>query len=385
MKNRDLKYKAEDWLTEEQLLGEVKGSTSTTAQDGQLKIAVWFYRALQKGKQVLKPRQKKQLGDKIQQSIQSYRRKIFLRRFSVAASFLLFSGISYIYLSTRESAIQKFADNAIELPTDGTTQLYLAGEKSIAINSEDSEIDYSESGNVIEIDASKQIQQEVDSKELVLNTVVVPYGKRSKVKLSDNTSVWLNSGSKLIFPAKFEKSKREVYLQGEAIFDVTHDAKHPFHVHTDNLEVQVLGTLFNLSAYNDDVETSTVLVEGSVELSYQGTSLLGKTKSTIVPGTLASYSAQGSSLKQENVDTHIYTSWREGYLIFRQQPLPDILKKVSRYYNVKIKMEDPVLAMETFSGNLDLKNSAVDLLEIVGEIIHASVEQQDDQIVITRI
>lgn len=385
MKNRNLKYKAEDWLTNEHLVEEVRSDASAQASDGQLKLAVWFHRALLKGKQVFSTSDKQQLGDRIQNSIDNYKRRIFVLRFSAAASLAILSGGSYLYLTSQDDAIAQFGNLAMDIPTDGKTQLYLSGEQAIAISSDESEIDYSSTGHIIEIDASEKVIQQVEDGDLVFNTVVVPYGKRSKIKLSDNTSVWLNSGSKLVFPAAFENSKREVYLKGEAYFEVNHDEEHPFHVHTDNMEVQVLGTSFNVSAYDDEEETNTVLVEGAVELNFQGTSLLGKASRQMEPGTIARYSNANKTLDQAVVDTRLYTSWRDGYLIFNQQPLSDILKKVSRYYNITIQLEDPNLAQETFSGNLDLQNSALQLLQIVGEIIHARIEQQDDQIIITRI
>ncbi|WP_163712821.1 FecR family protein [Mangrovibacterium lignilyticum] len=386
MKNEKIKNKVEDILTDDLRLTEVREDVagSVRGEDTNYSLAVRIYRALLNSRNFLMPKQKQLLGDQIQQSIQSYKRKMFIRRFSAAAMFLLFISVSYLYLSDRESGIKLYAQD-YELPTNGSTRLYLSGEQTVDINSEESVIDYSENGNLIEIDASETVNQAVDHKEMVVNTVVVPYGKRTKITLSDQTSVWLNSGSKLVFPARFENQDREVYLEGEAMFEVTHDRRHPFHVLTNEVDVTVLGTVFNVSAYRDDSLTSTVLVEGSVELSYEGHSLIGKSKELMQPGTMASYDVSAKRMKQQEVETELYTSWRNGYLVFRQQPLPDILKKVSRYYNVNIKLDDPELVHETFSGSLDLRNSAFEILTIVAEIVNAQAQQQDDQIVITRI
>jgi ferric-dicitrate binding protein FerR (iron transport regulator) len=225
----------------------------------------------------------------------------------------------------------------------------------------------------------------VEDRKPVINAVIVPYGKRTRVTLSDQSVVWLNSGSRLVFPAKFGKQKREVYLEGEAIFEVAHDSAHPFHVLTESLNVKVLGTVFNISAYRDDSLTSTVLVMGSVELSYPGKGLFRNSGCRMAPGMLVSYDPGTGNIQSSEVDTRLYTSWRDGYLIFHKQPLINILKKISRYYNVEIRLEDPVLGNETFSGSLDLKTTAPDLLEVVTEIIHARVEDVDNQIIIKRI
>ena len=387
MKNDKIKYNVEDILTNEGLVEKLAGDEKGIEgrNDRKLSLAGLIYRALIGNKSWLKPKSKQQLGENIQHSIVSYRRKLAIRRYTAAASFLIFVSVSYLYLANQHSSLKTYAENWDALPVSNNTQLILSDDETIAINSTESEIDYSESGNVIDIDDSEKVNQDIDSQKPVMNTVLVPFGKRTHVTLSDNSSVWLNSGSRLVFPARFDKTQREVYLEGEAIFEVSHDKTHPFHVLTKDLEIEVLGTVFNVSAYRDDKETSAVLVEGSVELSYQGTSFVGKREEKMVPGYLASYNPESSSLNQKAVNTDLYTSWRMGYLIFEREPLPAIVRKVARYYNVDIRLADPELEKETFSGNLDLRNSASELLQIVAEIVSAKVQKQGNQIIITRI
>jgi ferric-dicitrate binding protein FerR (iron transport regulator) len=220
---------------------------------------------------------------------------------------------------------------------------------------------------------------------MVYNTVIVPYGKRTQITLSDNSSVWLNSGSKLIYPARFAAEKREVYLEGEAIFEVSHNKQQPFMVITHDIEVKVLGTVFDISTYTDDATSSTILESGSVEMKYNNNSLLSSAKITMVPGMMAVYDPIEKTVKQTQVNTKLYTSWREGYFVFERQSLGEILKKISRYYNVSIQLNDQSLADETFTGPLDLRNSATQVLEIIAELINAKVENIDNQIIITRI
>ena len=122
------------------------------------------------------------------------------------------------------------------------------------------------------------------------NTLIVPYGKRSQLQLADGSKVWLNSGSKLVYPVTFEGKRREVYIEGEAIFDVAHNAKQPFIVLSKDHEIEVLGTLFNVSNYLDDESISTTLKNGSVQIRYKTDSFLkGRKVLKIVPGTRSVY------------------------------------------------------------------------------------------------
>ena len=335
-------------------------------------------------KQKLSQTQKEILGNQIAQSINAYKKKRLIIGISSAAVFLLLIGISAVFTSVRKSEIKTFAENSkLDLPT-GNTRLILAGEE-IQINSDESKIKYEEKGNQIHINSSDSIKQEVNDNEIVYNTVIVPYGKRTQITLADNSSIWLNSGSKLIYPARFAANKREVYLEGEAIFEVSHNREQPFHVITRDVEVKVLGTVFDVCAYRDDSITSTVLEKGSVELRYSKSSFISQAKLTMTPGTMAVYSPQEQMMEQSDVNTRLYTSWREGYLVLERQTLGEILKKISRYYNVSIELNDQSLRDETFTGNLDLRNSAVQVLESIGEIISAKIEKNNDKILITRI
>jgi ferric-dicitrate binding protein FerR (iron transport regulator) len=284
----------------------------------------------------------------------------------------------------KEPEISVFARNNQSVPLTGNTRLILSGKEEIQINSAESKIAYTGNGNEIQIDSSR-VKQDVDGDKMVYNTVIVPYGKRTRITLSDNSSVWLNSGSKLIYPARFATEKREVYLEGEAIFEVSHNKQQPFMVITHDIEVKVLGTVFDVSAYADDATSSAILESGSVEMKYKANSLLSQSKVKMVPGTMAVYDPIAKTVKQTQVNTKLYTSWREGYFVFERQSLEEILKKISRYYNVSIQLNDQSLANETFTGPLDLRNSATQVLEIIAVMINAKVEKTDNQIIITRI
>lgn len=386
MKNKNWEKKAEDILTDDFLVGELQNKNQSTNLliEDEYKLANDILSTVSENSGTFDHSQKEMLGKRITHTISSAKRRNLIIRISTAAVFLLLIGLTTFLTMNKESEISVFARNNQSVALTGNTRLILSGEEEIQIKSDQSKIAYAGNGKEIQIDSSR-VKQIVEDGEMVYNTVVVPYGKRTQIILSDNSSVWLNSGSKLIYPARFATEKREVYLEGEAIFEVSHNKERPFHVITNDVEVKVLGTVFDVCAYKDDKTTSTILESGSVELKYNNNSIISQSKVTMVPGMLAVYDPIEKTVKQTQVNTKLYTSWREGYFIFERQTLGEILKKISRYYNVSIQLNDQSLADETFTGPLDLRNSATQVLEIIAVMINAKVENVDNQIIITRI
>ena len=315
------------------------------------------------------------LGKNIAENINRAKRKSLLIRYSVAASIIALVGITALFRNASESDISRFASGISANPQIGYTQLHLSSAKIIRIEAQESKIAYSTNGQEIQIDEQDAIAQKLSSGAEAYNTVIVPYGKRSKITLPDNSTIWLNSGTKLVYPAQFANEKREVFLEGEAIFDVTPNEKAPFHVVTKQLEVKVLGTNFDLCAYADDSLVNTILVHGSVELSYNKNSIFGASKEVMVPGMLAAYDLKSKKMVQQNVDTKDFLSWKEGYLIMKKNTLSNIVQKLSRYYNVSIEIENQELLDVTFSGQLDLQSSAIDVLKLISETIDIEFEQ----------
>jgi len=386
MKNKNRGKKAEDILTDDFLVEELKNKnqSSNLLIEDENKLAYDILNTVRTDNNTFDPSHKDLLGKRITHTINTAKRRNLIIGISTAAVFLLLIGLTTFFTMHKESEISVFAQNNQSVPLTGNTRLILSGKEEIQIHSDQSKIAYAGNGKEIQIDSSR-VQQVVEDGKMVYNTVVVPYGKRTQVTLSDNSSVWLNSGSKLIYPVRFADKKREVYLEGEAIFEVSHNKQRPFHVITRDMDIKVLGTVFDVSAYTDDATSSTILESGSVELKYKTNSLLSQSKITMVPGMLAVYDPIEKSVKQTQVNTKLYTSWREGYFVFERQSLEEILKKISRYYNVSIQLEDQSMANETFTGPLDLRNSATQVLEIIAVMINAKVKNIDNQIIITRI
>ena len=194
------------------------------------------------------------------------------------------------------------------------------------------------------------------------NTLRVPRGGEYSITLSDGTIVYLNSESELRYPVNFVGRDRRGYLSGEAYFDVVQDEVHPFIVDMGNSSVRVLGTSFNVRAYADEDEVLTTLVQGTVKFS------AGKESVTLEPGKQAVL-GKSESIETREVDTYLYTAWKEGVFAFKKQRLEEIMKVVSRWYDVNIFWENVSQKEVTFTGKMkryDDFSKIVEILEMTG-------------------
>lgn len=349
----------------------------------EIKLSNDFLRAVNINKVNIAPDDKAFLADRITGSIALAKKKRFLAWIGYAASLIIIAGLSFYFITQNQPDIIKYAASISVEKSSESTQLMLPDDQTVRIEEAESKIAYSKNGNTIVINASNEINQPVENKGIAYNTVFVPYGKRSQVVLPDNSSIWLNSGSTLVYPVRFDKDKREVYLEGEALFEITHDKDSPFHVLTKSLEVKVLGTVFDLSAYDEDSVINTILEKGSVEISYNK-NLIEKSYTKISPGELASFSVKDQLFVTSEVNTKDFTSWKDGYMALEKKSLESITRRLSRYYNVTIEFEDPELAKETFSGYLDLRSSAVQVLGMIAEMVDIQIIQTGKVIKISR-
>lgn len=197
------------------------------------------------------------------------------------------------------------------------------------------------------------------------NTLVVGEGQRSVIKLPDGTKVWLNSGSRLIYPVSFSGDTREVYLEGEGYFDVTHDQHHPFYVHANKMDIKVLGTEFYVSSNLKSDQNYAVLVQGSIAFSTGN--WLNKIEKKLVPGQRINYDLKENKLLISETKTAEFQSWKEGYVDISSESLDVIVQRVARYYHVDISTQGLDLSEEKFSGRLDFQRSADDVLNVLCE------------------
>jgi transmembrane sensor len=177
--------------------------------------------------------------------------------------------------------------------------------------------------------------------------ITVPPGQMTQIRLPDGSKVLLNSGSVFKYSSEFNHSKREVYIDGQAFLEVAKNKNKPFEVNTNKFSVQVLGTIFNISAYSDENTADVTLVEGSVQIRSENNHKLDR----IVPGQSASL-IDGNLKEINDINTEFFTSWKDGKIIFRKEPLEEIAKKLERWYNVEIRFEDDELKKLVYSGTL---------------------------------
>ena len=327
---------------------------------------------------------KENTKNQIRSSVRKLSIKRQMIRWSVAASILLAALITSVGLLRNNSRndIVSFAQSQTKIKAENSTRIILQNGEEITINKAQSQIRYDAKGENIEIDSDQKIVQKIVDEKAVFNTVIVPHGKRTQIILSEGTKVWLNSGSKLIYPAVFAKNKREVYLDGEAVFDVVHLNDRSFVVSTKDFDLKVLGTVFNVCAYSDDQNSSAVLEQGKIELINRRSSVLLNEHLMILPGTMAVFDPNQNTFEKQQVNPQKYLSWREGYLIFNSEKLGNIIKKLGRYYNKEMVITDNQLKDETFSGYLDLKNSPEEVLSVINETTPLSFSVDHEKIVI---
>ena len=198
-------------------------------------------------------------------------------------------------------------------------------------------------------------------KELEFNQLIITKGTFYHLVLSDGTKVWLNADSKIKYPVSFGKDKREVSLHGEGYFEVAKDSTRPFIVSTDKMDVKVLGTTFDVNTYEDEGKSFVVLVEGLVEVS------AGKGESRIItPGHMAEvnmYDVQ-AKIRVSRCDTEHYVAWKNGNFSFRHASLTEILKRVSRYYDVTVIREE-VFEEEYYTGDVSSDVPLESLLAVI--------------------
>lgn len=214
-------------------------------------------------------------------------------------------------------------------------------------------------------------------------TVKSNAGMRTHFNLPDGTIAYLNSGSVLSYPLPYDKTERRVTLKGEAYFKVAHNPEQPFivSVANDNMRVKVLGTEFNLQSYEEGGMVQTTLVSGAVNLQILKN---GNVVSSVnlKPSEKAIYNVATNSVSVSTVHTEYETSWKEGRLIFKDMPLPEVLKKLAYFYNVKFDVKDPVINSFCFTGTFDNKqlSQILDYLRISSRIKYTinHVKSDDD-------
>lgn len=294
------------------------------------------------------------------------RRRRVVRVIEYAAVILLPLAVAfYLYIGSGDKAgtSASVTEARVEFPAgQSKAELRLPDGKVVELSLGVSRQIMQEDGVTIEQD-SGMIRYEVKGitgkREEQYHTITVPRGGEFALELGDGTHIWLNAESVLRFPEEFVGAQREVYLEGEAYFDVSHDATKRFVVRTRDAEVRVYGTEFNVSAYTDEPGTVATLVNGSVGMKAMETSL----ELDLKPGEQARL--VGGSLTKQMVDTEAYTAWVKGRLVFNSVRLEDMMRRLARWYNVEVVFGDPALKEVTFTGEVRKYEDFMEILEVI--------------------
>lgn len=319
----------------------------------------------------------KQIEKRVNLEITNKKYRLMLRSFlRYAAVALIFAAIGglLVYLNMdKELFYQLPANQMVQIPaTNQEPFLITSNGENVGLKKSSSTVDYSRNGSVVlNNDSVLTTLNDVPS---VLNQLVIPYGNQSRVVLSDMTVVWLNAGSRLVYPTLFKDKTREVLLFGEAYFEVAKNPDKPFIVKTSNLDIEVLGTQFNVSSYPEDNIIQTVLKEGSVAIRQKGATIFEK-DIIIHPNQLASFNKTNNNTEIYKVDTDYYTMWTKGLISFEETDLIRITKRLERFYNISINFADPHLQIMRISGKLDLKKSRKEVMEYLEKVSLSKFEQ----------
>lgn len=245
------------------------------------------------------------------------------------------------------------------------TQLILSTDKTVELKEKESDIQY----NTEEIKANGQgIPKEEISN---FNQLIVPRGKRSQIKLSDGSHLYVNSGTRVIYPASFDSEIREIYVDGEIYIDVVSDGR-PFWVKTDKMAVEVLGTRFNVMSYENENTKRVTLVQGKIKITGENH------EPTIVSPSMMYELKDGISTLQE-VDVNFFTSWMKGIHYYQSNKLEEIIIQLSRYYGAKIECEDDVKNY-VCSGKIDINDPLDKVLENIAYVLPIKVEKMNDNL-----
>ncbi|MCM1177872.1 MAG: FecR domain-containing protein [Bacteroidales bacterium] len=201
--------------------------------------------------------------------------------------------------------------------------------------------------------------------------VEAPMGAYSKVLLPDGTKVWLNAGSVLSYDSDFNREYRDIDLNGEAYFEVMHDAAKPFRVHADGCSFTVLGTKFNIKAYADNGMVQTVLVEGSLRFENE------ETRDIMSPGEMILWNPSEKTYSKEKVNARQYCSWINGVVLYDSITLPELLQRLSREYNVNICLDTDLFNGKSFRVSYTDGESVDAIFSALSRILPIAVTWKD--------
>jgi len=291
-------------------------------------------------------------------------RKLWIRISAAAAAILIITGVSLVYVKKQQNSqnLVNIFKNDIA-PGKNMATLTLDNGKKIVLSTANKGQLATEAGIVISKTADGQVVYSVSNQESDAGTRIhmlsTAKGETYRLRLPDKSEVWLNASSSVKFPASFASQEvRQVEVTGEAYFEIAKDKAHPFIVKTNQQEVQVLGTHFNINSYQDKNNTTTALLEGSLRVFNNA-----RQAEIIRPGEQSVVDA-GKNITISPANIKNVMAWKNGYFRFRDEPIEDIMEKITRWYNIDVIYEGKV-SNEKFSGNISRNKNISEVLNML--------------------
>lgn len=285
-------------------------------------------------------------------------------RYAVAASILLFISVGAFFFIRSNHKADNFTANTYKgiKPGGNKATLTLANGSTISLDDATKGQIAKQAGVKITKTADGQIVYQanaVGQEQPVQNTVSTPKGGQYKISLPDGTNVWLNAASSITYPTVFKGTEREVTLNGEGYFEVTKNKAMPFMVKSVMQTIEVLGTHFNINAYNDEALIKTTLLEGSVKVISATNSAL------IIPGEQAMISRIGNGvISKQQVNLEKEVAWKNGVFSFADEDIYAVMRQVSRWYDIDVVYEGDIPS-DKFFGEISRSSNLADVFRIL--------------------
>ncbi|MEZ2444785.1 FecR family protein [Chitinophaga sp. RCC_12] len=282
---------------------------------------------------------------------------LFRRWWSVAAMLAILLGAGWWFYRAGNAKVSPPVIAMADVPPGSNRAvLKLANGQEITLDSAHGNI--VQHGNFKVNNDSGMLNYEGKANVAEYHTLSTPRGGQYKLQLPDGTNVWLNAASSITYPTVFTGRKREVAITGEAYFEVAKDPGKPFNVQVNQMNIAVLGTHFNVNAYNDEPDAKTTLLEGAVKVN------AGNQVKILAPGQQALLEKNNTLRLIEQVNVEDVIAWKNGYTVFENADIQTIMRQVSRWYNVDVVFEGNI-PQRQFAGGISRKSSLAELLKVL--------------------
>jgi len=384
MKNLETykEYEIEQWLEDADFVGWVKNPTgnagafftSLMAKDVQLArrmaAAMQILQGIANNEPTLSDKSVEQMWENVRSETIDRRKRHrsineWIKIGSIAASILLVIGFSsYLFFGLNNDIDYKTIVAKVSVDSVSEIKLLMPDKSQITLSNR-AEVMLSNEGEItLKTSKGEHISLNISKlSEKHFGQLIVPKGKRASMIFADGSRVTVRPGSKVIFPTMFAQNEREIYVQGEAFLEVSKNKKRPFIVKTELMDVEVLGTSFDVSAYPGENEQSVVLVSGSVKVRSASSD-----ETKIVPNQRYSFDKTSQMQSVNEVNVFPYISWKDGILSFNSENLGNVLNELSNYYGVEFEYKPNVLDEIHITGKLDLNNDVDNALKVIATI-----------------